>query len=404
MNIYLQTFLIAIAVALIALGLYYLISYIIDSTRKLSNPSNFYRIKQEQESAIIRIPPQNKKPLSQILNGVPKNQQVLANFSVLTAFNPGYIGPYADGVYSESVGTNTALELGARCFVIPIDSDSTWKRPMMVQRNTSGNRISLDSFKMDGQRPVGFFGGDPAEVINTLARNAFAYTNDPLIIYLHFEKTPDPVSKEKEYISFLSKVAAMLKPLREFHLRSTERGDYTRQRSTDSLLIVPIQMYMKKVLIFTNVDTSVFRKKAYSENEDLDFWTHMRFYDSVSTKDSKTVRAYFNRPSFYLNTPPNKIGELVDNTRINFNMALSKEKSVTLADAKTLLETQGVQLIPIGLFEPENKPVADLYKNGSFLVKPEALRFTIPEPIKVAAQNPKLNSNGGILSTPQIPM
>lgn len=409
MHPYLRIALLSLTICLLFTGISFLIKYIVDRSRKLSNPPNFFRIKQEQESAIIRIPPQNRKSLSQTIATVPKNQQILANFSILTAYNPGYIGPYRDGVYSEIIGTNTALDLGARSFFLTIDSDSTWK-PYLVQRTTTGVRINLDSFKMDGQKPVAQFGGDPAQVLQTLANNAFRNTNDPLLIYLYFERTPDLVSKEKEYVAFLSKIAKMLLPFREFHLRTTERGDYTRQRSADTLLLAPIEMYMKKVLIFTNVDTTVFRKAAYAENEDLDFWSHMQFYSNNTIgstspiKDSNLIRGYLDNISYYVNTPTNKYTDVVSNTKINYNVALSKEQTVSLDNAKLMLEKLGVQSIPVNIFEPTNKPVVDLYKGTSFLVKPEAIRFTIPEPIKIAAQNPKMNSNGGMINTPQIPM
>jgi hypothetical protein len=405
--------------AALAIGLYYLINFVIQTYKKKSTFPNYKAIKTRQDSANTTLTNSIRTtgaPIQEIIRSIPVNQQVLANFSVLTAYNAGYAGPFTDGVYSEVTSTQLAIQQGVRGFFLNMDCDTN-NRPVLVNRDAFGYRTNIDSFLMNVDTPVSILGGDPQKVLQTIADMSFSnsigrLSNDPVIIFLYFQNTPDPKKDKGAYIQYLSKIAKMLKPLRQNHLRSTPRGDFTRQRATDTMLLFPIQEYEKKVIIYTNVDTSVFREKAYPEDQDLDYWVNMTFYTNSTMKlgvtkplkDASLIRGHIQQVSYYKETPPDRISDLVEKTMINYNVALNQLPSIDISGATTLLDTYGCQMVPIDIFNRDNAAVVALYVKSPFRVKPAAIRYTIPEPIKIAPQNPKMNANKGLLIAPAPPV
>lgn len=377
----------------------------------LSTPANVLRITNEQTNRLTLKFATNvaRKSMSSILSTIPQNQQVLANFSILTSYNPGYLGPFMHGVYSEEFGTQLALTAGARAFFLTIDFDKNDLSftPLLISRNTNGIRTNLDIFLMNGNKPVPVMGGDPGKVLKSLAQNAFTnpQTSDPLIVYLFFNKLPKDVRKKDE---FLTKVERMLGPLWQKNDWDFNRK-YASQQLTDSILISPVKNYQNKVLIFSNIDTST---KPHS----IDYMIHLKFFtnsttaigETPSVKDANLIRGYIQNIDYYIKTPPDRVGNVVLNTMINWNIVVQKEEVTDLSGSTECLDKFGCQMVLFDMFgdSDANNNFRKLYDNSSFRVKPaiSGLRYTIPEPIKIAAQNPKLNSNQGILTAPTAPV
>jgi hypothetical protein len=230
-------------------------------------------------------------------------------------------------------------------------------------------------------------------------------------------RTPPPSTKE--YLDFLSKVAKDLGPLSPYLLGQTPEGVYNRQARQNELLFVNTNQLEKKLLVFTNADTSGFRtsqkdfKHTYVPKEDLDYWVHMRIFkqnmESVfgitTTPENSTVpRSIIDRTDYYMKLPEDATSRkpALDGTKEKFMITLSKQGENPTSQVLTkLLDEFGVQSIPLLLIDSTPETLSALSKwNYAWRAKPKNIRYVKPEPIVIQAQNPVVNANGGMLRTP----
>lgn len=393
------------------------ISVVMNKSSTMSTPSNISRISGTQLTQLETVlAPYSKSKSSLISQQVPANQKALVNFAPLTVMNPGYVGPTENGVYKENEAVSAALKAGARCFVLPIDYHENSGlpkpafpasgEPCLLQRDSGGVIRSLNA-------------GSIQKVSEALANLAFndviSLRTDPLVVVLYFVKTPQPNSKE--YLRYCSKVAKELNPLIPFMLGQAPEGVYNRQARQDELLYTPLQNLEKKVIIMSNIDTTIFRNpksvgiQAVSQREDLDFMTHLRLFAQTDVSLGATEKAsqnqfprgYVESFSYYTAIPEKRIKDTQDANRIRWVVAIPTE-TPSVKQMKTVMETLGVQAIPLTLysFGESEKPILDMWKSSGWKVKPENIRFTKPAPIQPKEPSPKLNANKGQLSSPTI--
>ena len=69
-----------------------------------------------------------------------------------------------------------------------------------------------------------------------------------------------------------------------------------------------------------------------------------------------------------------------------------------------MMNTFGVQCIPLYFndMNDETKKICNLWKNASWILKPEAIRFTKPDNFKPQDPSPKLNANQGVITSPTV--
>ena len=348
---------------------------------------------------------------------VSERENCLINFQPLTVIHPGFLGPLKDGVYDERVGITTMIRMGARCLVLPIDfhdkesMPSTFplpNKPCLLYRDESGNIRSIN-------------GGSIAKAAQAIADVAWSdivnQRNDPFILVLYFVRTPP--ENTKLYLDFLSKVAKDLAPLSPYLLGQTPEGVYNRQARQNELLFVNTNQLEKKLLVFSNVDTSGFRtsqkdfKHTYVPKEDLDYWVHMRIFkqnmESVfgvtATPESATMpRAMIEKIEYYTTLPSDTASRkpALDATKEKFMITLGKQGEMPTPQVLTkLLDEFGVQCVPLLLIDSTPETVAALSKwKYAWRAKPKNIRYMKAEPIVIQPQNPRVDANGGMLRTP----
>ena len=196
-----------------------------------------------------------------------------------------YVGPNENGgSFDPSVGIQSALTSGVRFFVFQIGYLEVKKdskkfdepyMPTLLYRDENGVLISSN-------------GANIGEVAKSLASRAFVPSlpsgSQPLLIYLHFERTPNSLREPEKYVKFLSSVAQLLEPLHEYMIGVMPDGNFKRQQSESLLLKTPISTFEKKVIYLSNADTTIFRslKKlgldSIDQKYDLDYMVNLRVY------------------------------------------------------------------------------------------------------------------------------
>lgn len=380
-------------------------------------------VKQQQTNQVVSL----NESISSFLKGkrtlvrdtTSADQKALVNYAPLTVLQPGFVGPLRNGVYNTRDGTISALKVGARCFVLPIDyyDDSSLpedlfygaNKPVMLMRDEGDNIRSLNAGRIQ----------DVAQAIADIAfSNQIPVTTDPIIVVLYFKRTPP--AQTKEYLRFLSQAAKELAPLRPYMLGQTPEGSYFRQGRQNELLYSPVSLFERKVLLFTNVDTTLFRTpetvgdSKYSPSDDLDYLVNLRLYKqsvdtnvgSTSVADTNTfARGIVEKVSYYTAIPADREMDTINSTKIRWTMALgSYGENPEEETVKKLLTKYGVQSIPIYMFDIQDKEkkILALWKDAYYRIKPNQIRFTRPAPIKPKEPSTKLNAQGGFLTSPKI--
>ena len=411
-----------ILITIVITILIFCLQYIMKSRSTVANPTNVATTNDTQ-TAIFQTKFasefKDKKSLLQAIQAqnVSENEMCLINFQPLTVIHPGYIGPIQDGVYNEKEGVQTAIRMGARCFVLPIDyhtketMGSTFpppNKPCLLFRDESGAVRSIN-------------GGSIAKVAQAIAdiawSNVVTQRNDPFILVLYFMRTPDQGTKE--YLDFLSQVAVDLAPLSPYLLGQTPEGVYNRQARQEQLLFVNTSQLEKKLLIFCNVDTSGFRtakkdfNKSYLPKEDLDYWVHMRiFKQNAQTplgmtevpERSIVPRSMVETLSYYTTLPSDQASKrtAITGTKEKFITALSPHgKNPEVSSLSMALDTYGVQAVPLLItdYSTETQNLLAKWKYA-WRAKPKELRYVRPNPITIQTQSSATNANGGRISIP----
>lgn len=398
----------------------YFIHVILKFTSTVSTPTNVANITSEQIALYhTKFTPEfkDKKTLFQAIQGqsISERENCLINFQPLTVIHPGFLGPVRDGVYDEKEGVSTALRMGARCFVLPIDYHDNESMPPTFP---PANKPCL-LFRDEGGSIRSINAGSIAKVAQTIADVAWSdiliQKNDPFILILYFVRTPQ--QNTRAYLDFLSDVASQLAPLSPYLLGQTPDGVYNRQAREDQLLYVDTSKLEKKLLIFCNTDTSGFRtsakdySKTYPTKEDLDYWVHMRVYkQNIETPLGVTTvigsagvpRAMVEKTSYYTNLPSDQSTKqkAIDGTKEKFMITLSPEGRLPEgATATVLLDTYGVQSVPLLLIDYSSDVQVLLNKwKYAWRAKPKEIRYVRPIPQTVKVQSPATNANGGSLA------
>lgn len=404
-----------IFLAIFVFTLLFAIIFIRKKSEVFSTVPNVLRIRNTQNEKVDTFLSDFYKPKKSFMDsaaGLASDEKALVNFVPLTVTQPGFLGPSIDGVFDEKNGVSKLIRTGIRSFVLMIDYHEDYsmkpplyadvKMPCLLSRDRSGTVRSLNS-------------GSIQKTCQTLADAAFGLAapspNDPLLLTLYFVRTPDPVTDQKGFLRYCSQVAKELAPLTQYHLGQTPLGSYTRQARQDNLLYEPLSNIEKKVLIFSNLDTSLFRtvKPSYQPREDLDYWIHLRiFKDSVNSlgvtkpvTQNQFARGIVDTTQYFSTIPPENMAAAVDKTRIRWATAMSDVGSNP--DVAKLFPV-GVQSIPISIvsLDSTEKDLLNVWKESCWKVKPKNLRFVLPKNFTPAQPSKQLNAQGGNITSPSL--
>jgi hypothetical protein len=329
-------------------------------------------------------------------------EQPLLNLQPLAMKQVAYIGPkVSGGSFDLDVGLREPLKTGVRFYTLQIDYLDSKKdpkkfpprgEPAIVYKDDKGYLISANGLRLK-------------DVAQKFADYAFSEesvgADYPLILYLHFTRTPDPVKTPEEYVNFLSATAAALEPLFPNHLGATAAASYVRQQGEADLLRTPVRDLSKKVIYMSNVDTSLFRRAAvlgmnpFESKYDLDYLVNVRVYAETAADilgptgiaASKSANAVLVSLRRILSLKEPEMKAFAEMSKTRFVIAMgSQAENPTKKRMDTAYTTLGVNVIPILPFDAkrdELKGILKLWSNGKFLrTRPPALQGAIA----VAAQ------------------
>ena len=295
----------------------------------------------------------------------------LVNIQPLSIKQTGFVGPSeVNGKFDITTGIQTAIRSGATFFTLQIDylereQDTALFEPVgvptLLYRSASGKLIGKNggSIKEVAQ-----------EFVNYMFNPDYRATKYPVILYLHFVRTPDPVKKPLDYLNFLKKVSEALEPIQPYIL--TSAGDnYRRQKSESSLLELPLSTIENSIILLTNADTTIFRNTQATGGvvnpiSDLDSFVNMRVYLDDSSDSLGVTQVATNGIPNAVIIPYSKLKSMSASEKTTFAMKGKKRfviampsqlENPTYAELKSLLNDTGVNAIPLNLIGTDPAPV-----------------------------------------------
>jgi len=302
---------------------------------------------------------------------VPDSSYKLVNIQPLAIKQIGFVGPTEnEGIFNTAVGVQTALRSGANFFTFQIDYLEVEKNskdfdkagvPTLVYRNGSGKLISKN-------------GASIKAAVQELATYMFSpdlgASVYPVIVYLHFLRTPDPIRKPDVYLKFLKAVSEALVPIQPFILK-TAKENFSRQKSEGSLLHLSLPTVSKTVILMSNADTSIFRNAQATGNSvsavsDLDSFVNMRVYLENPTDKLGVTQPSTGSNAHAVIMPFATLNNMSESEKATFAMKgkmrfviamPSPLENPSYSQIKSLLSDTGVNAIPLNLIGEDTAPI-----------------------------------------------
>jgi len=338
------------------------------------------------------------KSLKTLLQNIKPSQQYLVNLQPLTATLGGYIGPVASGVFDPDTYFKAAFSAGIRSFVLPIstytDDNKTppnWPlsgKPAIVCRDANGVIQSLNGLSI---RKV-------CESLLTYRNSVNAsQSSEPVLLFIDADTKylPDPVKQEKAYVAITSTIAKELSVLNRYRL--TNIGPYGSAvgGANESAILTqtPLSELAGKILIFTNFNTKLALKSAYSTvTPTLDEYTNFT-YTPITTI---TAISSSGSKSMAMEDISGSTVNWTDQARSVWYTAVHKPycELPAIGNVQAALNV-GIQAIPIPFFmnpASDTKPIWSLWNGYAWNIKPEAARFTKPPPVVPATPSKAMNA------------
>ena len=306
---------------------------------------------------------QNKQPKSE-------SSYKLVNIQPLAIKQTGFVGPEEkDGIFDPALGIQTAIRSGATFFTLQIDylereqptGFDDINIPTLLYRNSSGKLISKNGASIN----------DVAlELSNYVFNPDLRNTKYPIILYLHFVRTPDPITKPMEYLNFLKRVSEALQPLHSYILKDAGEN-FRRQKSEGSLLQLSLSSIENSIIVLCNADTTIFRNQAatgsaLSPISDLDSFVNMRVYLEPGSDRIGVTQPVAAAKANAVLISYSALNDMSDADKTSFAMKgksrfviamPSQLENPTYADLKALLKNTGVNAIPLNLIGTDPAPV-----------------------------------------------
>lgn len=308
----------------------------------------------------------------------------LINIQPMTVKQAAFLGPLKNGAFDANNGISQQLKLGVRSFFFNIDYLTEQKdtinqplpyEPVLIYRDNENNLTSYKSY------------ATLEETFKYLGEYAFndriPNYNNPIIIYLHFVRTPDKLNQTERYIQYIKKVSTSLNILNPFLAK-----EYYRSTKESDLFNQDISVFDKKILIGTNIDTT-YSKQLNAENrltlmEDLDFKINFHYYkedkdsiDATVAYGPQTVpNAFIVKAITLLKMSNQERNDWLEKHKNKFILVKDEPMNIlNPAQVNILLNTFGVNVVPYDFFNSELNDAKNVKKqyNGSWKVKPDIL-------------------------------
>lgn len=341
------------------------------------------------------------KPLSDLIKNLAVGERYLVNLCPLTASLGGYIGAGETGVFYSSFYLQSALRAGIRSFVLPISvyyddnkKPPNWPfsgEPAVVARDGKGKIISLNAISVK------------QFCIDLMSYNSDNSTqsSEPILLFILEDRgyVPNKVSSEKDYAALLSKLASELDVI-PASTRLTTIGGYgsavSSQNEANILTQVPLSDLQSKILIFTDFDTTIGLKPAYSGlGNTLSSYTNFTLKPVIAQNAGLSVGN--GARSIGIKDISGSTVNWKDQARTVIHASthdnnLNIPESVEVEGALN----NGIQVIPIPFYTNDRneplKPIWDLWKGYAWRLKEPEARYLKPDPVVPAKPSTKMNA------------
>lgn len=312
----------------------------------------------------------------------------LANIQPVCVKQAGYTGPAEEkGTFKTDVSMMTAIRSGVRMFTLQIDYLETSMPagfdvpnfPTLIYRDNGGELISTNGASIS----------DIANKLSTYAFNSdFNSHTQPIILYLHFVRSPDPMMDPTKYQTFMTNVATALKPIQDMVLTKADGTDYTKQQAENTLMHTPLSRFEKKILLFTNANTSLLRPLNLPNDKNLDYMVCMRVY-LMTTEDqlgttllatgSNVANAIIVSYRRIVNMTQSQKSAFAQENIGRFVIVMPKPmESPSQDEIQAIYTTCGVNVVPMNLFgetQPAINPKITSWNGQPFYkLKPDMLQ------------------------------
>ena len=367
----------------------------------------FYFVFVKPYESFISLP---RKPVENFQVAAPPtvgDQYNLINIQPAAVKQIGYVGPSeVNGSFDMATNIIATMNAGVRAFTMQIDYLETNKGagfdkkgdPTLLYRDNQGTLISTNG---ESIREV-------AKNLKMYAFNSqFPTASHPIILYLHFVRTPDYLTEPDKYVKFLRKTMAGLAEIQSSILQGHQDMDFTRQQSEKVLLHTPLQNLEGKIILMTNVDTSIFRNlgklgfEAAPSNEDLDYFVSLRIYLENDNRPVGATMGSSDKIPYGLILPyktlmgmnDSKKATLAEKGKTRFVIAMPDPMDrPSQADITDLMTTTGVNIIPTNMFGQtlqDVKPALTAWNSTPFYnITPALLQTTAVAMTAYAGQMP----------------
>lgn len=320
-------------------------------------------------------------------------RMTLVNIQPASVKQIGYAGPTEKGgSFVPDATILNAMQAGVRFFTLQIDylentMNSKFDKvnvPTLLYRNDSNELVSTNGASI----------ADIAKNLSIYAFNKdFPSYSEPLILYLHFVRTPNYITKPDEYMKFLASVAEALGPIQSLILHKNDTTDFSRQQNEHALVLTPLTLFEKKILIFTNADTSIFRNAEKLSmpkmplTKDLDYMSCMRVY-LEDAADNLGITGFASEQTAYaIVASYARLKAISGKARDDYAMRGKTRFVIAMPstmdtpsqdDINTMLTTMGVNTVPMNLFGNTNadinKQLTTWAKKPFYRLKPVLLQ------------------------------
>ena len=369
-----KIFAIAIFILVVITACIFLFNYVKTQTEG-------FEVNKEEEHQLRHIKDITNSLISAKLASSSSQQQAsplqLINLQMPTFKQISYIG---NKLFDSNQGILQQLKSGCRIFFCQIDyieSESLNNKkfcktfePCFVWKDDSGKLISKNSSSLK-------------ETFKYISEYGFsdAVTNHqyPIILMLHFIRFPYKPTEEN-YKNYLSKVSQSLEVLSAKLLS----GGYYRASKESDLFKQDFLNLGQKVIIGTNIDTSLFTKSKIDQASDLDYKIHFHYYETVDETVDKTavVVPSMNNPNALiynidtlLNMSENDASKFTQINKDKFIIIKShNSKNPSIEQMDLLLNTFNVNIVLYDYFSEsfdDAKNIISLYGNTTYKIKPQ---------------------------------
>ena len=399
-----ETFILGILAIIVIIAILSIFGLMVSMSSKnpIMSPENVAVI-QGQRMEIIKADTQltgDKSLYNDLIKNLATGERYLVNLCPLTASLGGYIGAGESGVFYSDFYLQNALRAGIRSFILPISTYAddnkippNWPKsldPAIVARDVNGKIISLNglSVKQFCTDVMRFNSVNPTQ------------SSEPILLFLMAETNylPNKVKGEKDYAKLLSILAQELDVI-PLASRLTTLGGYGSavgsQNEANILTQIPLTELQNKFIIFTDFDTKIGLKKAYSRfGPTLDMYTNFTMKPVIAQNAGLSVGS--GARSIKLADISGSQVNWTDQARtvihgtIDYNLTIPDVGLVEGAIKK------GIQIVPIPFYTSpaiaDIKPIWDLWKGYAWKLKEPDARYLKPDPVVPAKPSTAMNA------------